>query len=50
MISELVHEDHELRKREEEERAAKLVMVARKKELEKLVRDLRKEVNKLQGL
>ena len=37
MITELVHANHELQKREEEERAAKLVRVARKKELEKLV-------------
>ena len=50
MITELVHANHELRKREEEEKAARLVLVARKKELKKLVRDLRKEDSKLQGL
>ena len=36
MITKLVHANHELRKQEQEERAAKLVMTARKKELEKV--------------
>jgi len=49
-ITELVLENQGLRKREEEERTAKLSLVVRKKELEKLVRDLRRENSRLEGL
>ena len=51
MISELVDTNNQLNQRLAEERAAKVELAARKKEVEKLVRDLRKEnSSKLQGL
>lgn len=43
-------ENQEWRTREGDERAAKLSLVARKKELRNLGRDMRKEISKLEGL
>ena len=49
-IIELVHENHGLRKRKAEEKAARLSLEAREKELEKRVGDLEKEIIVLKGM
>ena len=50
MITELVTSNQELRKREAEEKAARLSYEAKEKELEKIVGDLRKEIIVLKGM
>ena len=50
MITELVAANKELRKREAEEKAVRLSHEAKKKELEKIVGDLRKEISVLKGI
>ena len=49
-ITELVFQNTELRKRKAEEKAARLSLEAKEKELEKLVGDLRKEIIVLKGM
>jgi len=49
-ITELVLENQGLRKRKAEEKAARLSLEAREKELERKVRDLGEEVSRLKGL
>ena len=49
-ITELVLENQGLRKRKAEEKAARLSLEAKEKELEKKVRDLGEEVSRLKGL
>ena len=50
MITGLVASNQELRKREAEEKAARLSLEAKEKELEKMVGDLRKEIIILKGM
>jgi len=50
MITDLVRENQGLRKSMAEETAVKVTLMTRKKELEKLVRDLRKENSDLRVL
>ena len=49
-IIELVNENHGLRKRKADEKAARLSLEAREKELERKVEDLRKEISVLKGM
>jgi len=50
MITELVLENQGLRKRKAEDKAARLSLEAREKELERKVRDLGEEISRLKGL
>ena len=50
MISELVLQNKDLRKRKAEEKAARLSLEAKEKELEKIVGDMRKEISVLKGI
>jgi len=49
-ITELVHENQELRQRHADEKAARLSLEARKKEMEKELGGLGEEVSRLKGL
>ena len=50
MITQLVLQNKDLRKRKAEEKAARLSLEAREKELERIVGDLRKEISVLKGI